>query len=302
MAKKYDEKIGKVRWIHFQNPNGDDIRETASFIKAHPLILKELQGVSDRSKIENYGSYLFAVYHLHIYDIKEKKPRRTEVDILASKETILTYTYETIEPVDQFKSDLAQKLDGKIQNASQIIYYLLQEINVYSLRQLRHVEEKVNAVGNRLFDHGNRYLLEDISYIKRDLLEFEITAASQKSTLESLLTVGEEFYGSQSKIYFSDLMGSLSRVHYLLETLRVTVISYSETVSQVFQSETSEVMRRFSILGFLTFPLLLFTTIALQPTVEPTLFRTPADFWNDLLVVVGIVAILAFIFRKKRWL
>jgi magnesium transporter len=300
--KKYDEKIGKARWIHFQDPNDDDIAETTSFIKAHPLILKELQGVSDRSKIENYGSYLFAVYHLHIYDIKEKKPRRTEIDILASKETILTYTYETIEPVDQFKSDIAQKLDGKIQNASQIIYYLLQEINVYSLRQLRHVEEKVNVVGNRLFDHGNRYLLEDISYIKRDLLEFEITAASQKSTLESLLTVGEEFYGLQSKIYFSDLMGSLSRVHYLLETLRVTVISYSETVSQVFQSETSEVMRRFSILGFLTFPLLLFTTIALQPTVEPTLFRTPADFWNDLLAVVGIVVILAFIFRKKRWL
>ncbi len=300
--KKYDEKIGKVRWIHFQNPNGDDMVETTSFVKVHPLILKELQGISDRSKIENYGSYLFAVYHLHIYDTKEKKPRRTEIDILALKDVILTYTYETIEPVDQFKSDLAQKLDGKIQNASQIIYYLLQEINVYSLRQLRHVEEKVNAVGNRLFDHGNRYLLEDISYIKRDLLEFEITAASQKSTLESLLAVGEEFYGSQSRIYFSDLMGSLSRVHYLLETLRVTVISYSETVSQVFQSETSEVMRRFSILGFLTFPLLLFTTIALQPTVEPTLFRNPIDFWNDLLVVVGIVAILAFIFRKKRWL
>ncbi len=300
--KKYDEKIGKVRWIHFQNPDERDIEETLSLMKVHPLILKELERPSDRSKIENYGGYLFAVYHLHIYEMKEQKPRRTEIDILAAKEIILTYTYEDIEPTRQFKSDLAQRLDGKIQGIPQVIYYLLQEINSFSLRQLRHVEEKVNAVGNKLFDHGNRKLLEDISYIKRDLFEFEITAASQKSTLESLLTVGEEFYGAPSKIYFSDLMGSFSRVHYLLETLRVTVISYSETVSQVFQSETSEIMRKFSILGFLTFPLLLFTTIALQPTVEPTLFRSPADFWTDFLIVFGIVVILAVIFRKKRWL
>lgn len=300
--RKYEKKRGKIRWVHFENPDEADIRGIPALIKAHPLILKELERPSDRSKIENYGGYLFAVYHLHIYNTKEKKPRRTEVDILASKDVILTFTYEDIEPVRQFEADFDQKLADKIQNVPQVIYYLLQEINLFSLRQLRHVEEKVNAVGNKLFDHGNRKLLEDISYIKRDIFEFEIIAASQKSTLESLLTVGETFYGAPSKIYFSDLMGSFSRIHYLLETLRVTVMSYSETVSQIFQSETSEVMRKFSILGFLTFPLILFTTIALQPTIEPTLFRTPADFWNDFILVFGAVVILAIIFRKKRLL
>ncbi len=300
--KKYEEKIGKVRWVHFQNPDGDDIVETISLIKAHPLILKELERPSDRSKIESYGNYLFAVYHLHRYDERNKAARRTEIDFLSTKDVILTYSYEDIEPLTQFESDLSQRLDGKIQSVPQMIYYLFQEVNTFSLRQLRHVEEKVNAVGEQLFGVSDRKLLEDLSYIKRDLFEFEITAASEKTTLESLLAVGGDFYGEQSKIYFSDLMGSFSKVHYLLETLRMTVVSYSETVSQIFQSETSEVMRRFSILGFLTFPLLLFTTIALQPTVEPTLFKSPADFWVDLLVVCAIVAILAFIFRKKRWL
>lgn len=300
--KKIDEQIGKARWIHFQNPDKDDIAETVSYVKAHPLILKELERTSDRSKIENYGNYLFAVYHLHIYNEKNRTSRRTEIDFLSIKNVILTYSYEDIEPVNQLKTDLDQKLSGKVSSVPQIIYYLLQEVNVFSLRQLRHIEEKVNKVGDELFDHSDRKLLEEISYIKRDLFDFGITAASEKTTLESLLTVGEDFYGGQSKIYFSDLMGSFSRVHYLLETLRVTIISYSETVSQIFQSETSEIVRRFSILGFLTFPLILYATIALQPTVEPTLFRSSADFWTDLLVVFGIVVILAFIFRKKRWL
>lgn len=299
--KKYEEKIGKVTWIHFQNPNDKDIKETGTLVKAHPLILKELSVVSDRSKIENYDDYLFAVYHLPIYDQKEKTSRRTEIDLLLSRDKILTYSYEEVEPIRQLASDLKQKLAGKIQNAPQVVYHLLQEVNAYSLRELRHVEEKVNAVGRELFDHSDRKLLEELSYIKRDLFEFGLIGASQKATLESFLTVGSNFYGEKSKVYFSDLLGSFSKVHYLLETLRMTVISYSETVSQIFQSETSEVVKRFSILGFLTFPLLLYATIALQPTVEPTLVKSPAEFWIIFGIISVIVVGLAIFFRKKKW-
>lgn len=299
--KKYEAKIGKIHWIHFEKPGEEDIKETDRHIKTHPLITKELEKESERSKIEDYGNYIFAVYHLHIYDTKERRPRRTEVDILSSKDTILTFSYENIEPVSEFNKDLTSELGGKIQNCPQVIYYLLQEINTFSLRQLRHVEEKVNAVGTEIFKKSDRKLLEELSYIKRDLFEFGIVAASQKSTLESLLTVGGKFYGDQSRIYFSDLMGNFSRVHYLLETLKMTVVSYSETVSQIFQSETSEVVKRFSILGFLTFPLILYATIALQPTVEPTLFSSPAEFWIYFGIILMVVIALAFIFRKKKW-
>ncbi len=295
--KQYEEKIGYVTWIHFRNPNQKDLTETAALIPAHPLILKELSTASDRSKIESYHHYLFAVYHLPIYDEGEKMSKRTEIDFLASRDIVLTYSYEDIGPITQLKSHLKEKLNGKARDASQVIYHLLQEINTYSLRELRHVEEKVNAVGRKLFNHSDRKLLEELSYIKRDLFEFSLIAASQKSTLESLLLVGGELYGEKSRAYFSDLLGSFSRVHYLLETLRMTVISYSETVSQIFQSETSEVVKRFSILGFLTFPLLLYATITLQPN-----FAVPLSmFWIWFAIITIVVAILAVIFRRKKW-
>lgn len=299
--KKYEKNFPDVKWIHFQNPSSDDINETKKYIDAHPLILKELENESDRSKIENYGSHIFAVYHLHIYEEKEKRPRRTEIDILSSNNVVLTYSYEEIDPLKRFFDDLKEKnLEKEIETAYQIVYYILLYTNIFSLRQLRHVEEKVNAVGKKLFIQSNKKLLEDLSYIKRDLLEFSVVA-SQKNTLDSLGILGEKFYGEKFKVYFSDLMGGFYRVQYLLETLRMTVISYSETVSQIFQFQTSEVLKKFSILGFLTFPLLLYATIALQPTIVPTLFQTPWDFWRNLIIVFVLVIIIAFIFRKKKW-
>jgi magnesium transporter len=294
-------KINKLTWWHITRPAERDLAEVAKAIHPHHLIMEELTSVSDRSKVEAYDDYVYLVYHLPIWNAKERTSRRGEIDIVATKNAVVSVAYENLEPLEQFRNDLKAKLAGKVQNPPELIHYLLQEMNVFSLRELRHVEEKANAVGRKLFKRADSALLEEISYIKRDLLDFGIIAASQKTTLESLAEVGTQFWGEDARIYFADLLGSLLRVHYLLENLRATIVSYSETVSQIFQFKTSEIIRRFSILGFLTFPLLLYATIALQPTVAPTFIQNPSEFWVIFGAIFVIVVALAMFFRKKGW-
>ncbi len=294
-------KINNMTWWHVARPTEKDLQEVAKLVRPHHLIMEELTAVSDRSKVEVYDDYLYLVYHLPIWNAQERTSRRGEIDIVATKKAVVSVTYENLEPLEQFRRDIRGKLAGKIQGPAQLIHYLLEEVHVFSLRELRHVEEKANAVGAKIFKHADSALLEEISYIKRDVLDFGIIAASQKTTLESLAEVGANFYDADAKIYFTDLLGGLLRVHYLLENLRATITSYSETVSQIFQFKTSEIIRRFSILGFLTFPLLLYATIALQPTVAPTFIQNPSEFWVVFGTIFVIVVGLAAIFRKKGW-
>ncbi len=290
-----------MTWIHFQNPKEEEVRAALGAMKIHHLILEELFSPSDRSKVENLGSYLFMVYHLPIYNPGERTSRRAEIDVIATKKLVITVAYERVEPLVQFEHDLEKKYRHKIEHTAQFIYYLFGEVNEFSLRQLRHIEEKVGAVGRELFNHPDRELLEEISYINRDILDFGIISAAQRTTLESLIPAAATFWGEEIKIYFTDLLGGLLKSHYLLESLRAAIVSYSNTVSQIFQFRTSDIVRRFSILGFLTFPLLLYATIALQPVVEPTLFRTPGEFWGIFGIIFIIVVGLAIFFRKKGW-
>ncbi len=294
-------KINNVTWWHVTRPTEKDLAEIAKALKLHHLILEELSTASARSKVETYDGYVYLVYHLPIWNAKERTSRRGEIDLIATGKTVLSVSYENLEPIEQFRVSLRGEIGQKVQNTAQLIHAILQEVNAFSLRELRHIEEKANAIGQAVFKKADSTLLEEISRVKRDLLDFGIIAASEKTTLESLTEIGPEFWGEESKIYFADLLGSFLRVHYLLENLRATIISYSETVSQLFQLRTSEVVRRFSILGFLTFPLLLYATIALQPTVEPTLVQSPAEFWIILGAITVIVVALAIFFRKKGW-
>jgi magnesium transporter len=292
----------KFTWVNVVTPTDEEITSLGEQFYLHPVIADELSVQSSRSRVESHDGYLFMVYHLPLYDTENQTSRRAEVDVVATEDTLITVSYEELEPIREFEQRIAKVPERDISSTAELVYHLVEAGNDFSVRQLRHVEEKTRIVGSELFRDSGKKLLEDIAIIKRDLLEFSLTTASQRVMLESLVPVGSAFWGEQYRIYLADLWGDFLKTHYLLENLRATIESYSETVSQLFQLKTAAVMRRFSILGFLTFPLILYATISLEPTVARTFIRTPGDFWLVFGIVAVFVALLAIVFRKKGWL
>lgn len=302
MAKKEIAVEKGFTWVHLTNPTQDEVAGLKSYASIHPLILDELLSPSDRTHTEEHTDYIFIVYHFPIYNTDERSSRRAEVDIIATNEVLITASYEDLEPLRQFERDLETRLKKEIVSTAHLLYHLLNTVNEYSIRQLKHVEKKVNFVGEQLFNRQDRRLLEEMSHIKRDLLEFSLVAVPQRSILESLLQVATDFWGVKQRPYFQDLVGDFSKIHYLLDNLKATIESYSDTISQIFEFKTSEIIRRFSILGFLTFPMILYATIALQPKVEANLIHSATDFWLQFAFVALIIASVAVFFRKKGWL
>ncbi len=290
-----------LTWIHLTNPREADVRALKSYLNIHPIILDEIMGPSDRTRVEQHEDYLFLVYHIPIYNEIDRTSRRAEIDMIVGKELLITVVYEKLEPMATFEHRVAGTLASSLTSTAQLVYYLLEDVNEYSMRQLKHVEKKLNFVGHQLFQRQNSHLLEEISYIRRDLLEFSIVAVPQRSNLESLLEASS-FWGPRYRVYFTDLMGDFLKVLYRLENLKGTIESYSDTLSQIFEFKTSEIVRRFSILGFLTFPLILYTSISLQPTVEGAIIKSPSDFWIQFGGVTALILLVAWIYRRKGWL
>ena len=291
-----------LEWLHLTSPRKEDIAELKNKFNIHPIIIEELFNQSDRGKIEIYEDYIFIVYHMPIYDKETKSSRRGEIDFIVGKKNLITVSYETLEPIERLEQKIKKFPEDKLQSVTQLIHLIFKEFNLFALRELKHVEDKVNFVGSRIFKGADKKLLEEISYIKRDILSLSLIIASEKNIIESLIHDSSHFFGAESKVYFSDLSSDFMKVHYLLENLKATTESFSVTISQIFQLKTSEVVRKFSILGFLTFPLIFYTTVTLNPRIEPTFIYEPSDFWVWFGIITAVVIGLAVIFRKKGWL
>lgn len=292
-----------LKWIDIPSPTGLDIQFLKKNFNLHPIILDEFLHPSDRCKVENYDGYIYIVIHLPTYDSEMRSARQAEIDIVATKDTFITIHYENLESLEQFEHLLRnEKLRNHIINTGQLVYYLLGEIDKFSIRQLRHIEEKVKKISEELFKGEERKLLEEISYVKRDLAALGIITWPQRNILESLINSGTIFWGERMKIYFSDALGDHWRVIHNLNNLRETIASFEETNSQLLNFKTNEVMKILTVVAFLTIPLTLFVSI-LQIDIVSRFFKDkPIGIWVFLGLAIVASTTLIVYFRKRKWL
>ena len=297
---------GKLTWIDVQNPTKKDIEFIRKQHKFHPIILDELLHTSARSRVEPYEKYLFLTYHLPIYDKNIKSSRKGEVDFLITKDQIITVHYEDLEPLNNFWRRLNNDKNFKDlalgDNTGRLIYYLIEEILSFSQRQLRHIEENVTELTKELFQNNESQLLQRISYLKRDILEYSIISEPQKIILESLKEVGGKFWNENMKIYLSDLSGDHLKIMQHLYNFKETVDSLEQTNSQLLNAKTNAVMQRFTVLAFLTYPIVILTSLLNASVVDDYIGSNPLVFGSIFILVLLVTIILLVIFRKRGWI
>ena len=296
----------KLTWIDIINPTKKDIEFIRKQHRFHPIILDELLHTSARSRVEPYERYLFMTYHLPIYDRNVKSSRKGEIDFLITKDKIITVHYEDLEPLNNFWRHLNNDPNFKDralgENTGRLAYYIIEEILFFSQRQLRHIEESVSQLTKELFQGQEGQLLEKISYLKRDILDYNIISKPQEIILESMKEVGAKFWGETMRIYFSDLSGDHLKIMQLLENFKETVNSLEQTNSQLLNAKTNAVMKRFTVLAFLTFPMVLFTSMfnvnIFQKYLGENLLVFSVVFFSVLIFTVSML----IFFRKKGWI
>jgi len=297
---------GKMTWIDVQNPTKKDIEFIRKQHKFHPIILDELLHTSARSRVEPYEKYLFLTYHLPIYDKNMKSSRKGEVDFLITKDKIITVHYEDLEPLNNFWRRLSNDPHFKDQalgeDTGKLLYFIIEEILFFSQRQLRHIEENVSLLTKELFSGEERRLLENISYLKRDILDYSIISMPQEIILESLKEVGGKFWNDRLKIYFSDLAGDHLKIMQLLNNFKETVDALEQTNSQLLDAKTNQVMQRFTVLAFLTFPMVIINSFFTVPMIDHLVDRSVGIFLAVFALTVFITIGMLLFFKRKNWL
>ncbi len=295
---------GNVKWIDIVQPKDEEIAWLKEHFNFHPVIIEELKESSARAKVESFGEYLYLVYHSPVYDSVEKVSRRAEIDFLITKNEVITVHYDDIEAYSDFKQSLKNEEFKKnaLDNTLKLTRDLLGHLINFNQRELNHIEEKVESVANELFNDEEKKLLEKISYLKRDLSEYQLIVRPQQHLFNSLLENGVNFWGPQSRVYLADLLGEYLKLLNRLDSYREAVADFEATNNQLMNVKTNEIMKTFTILAFSTFPLTLIATIFTMRTGGLPFVDQRGGFWIVLGIMAIVVIAMALFFKRKRWL
>jgi len=257
---------------------------------------------SARARVEEHDDYIFIAHHIPVYDVQTKTSRRSEVDFLITKDMIITARYEPLEQIDGFLQDLAR--DPKMQrdllsgDSYIMLHQIFEKIMDFSLRQLRHIEERVEFIAHNIFKReGN--LLAQISGIKRDVLDYRLIVRPHTELFESLRKVGIRFWGKKSEVYLNNLSGENLRVIQYLENYYEIVESLEATNAQLLNAATNAVIKRFTIIAFL-FSIPLFFIFSMGVPYIDAIINTPSKFWSIFALIIALISWAAWLFKKKK--
>lgn len=296
-------RVKDVIWISVVQPMEDDIRMLGErFSQIHPLVLEELRTPTIRPRVENYDHHLFMVLHFPKFTPGVEKSTSSEIDFILLPDTLITVHYDPIAILEDFwhaseSKKIASERYGK--TPVHLLYYLLRQFFVTSLRELDQIQEEIDALEEKVFTGQAKEILEDITFLKRDILDFRRALKPQHLTLESLVHQGVSLYGEKVKPFLSDLVGEYLKAWNLLETHKETLDAIYDTNRQLIAAKTNEVMRVFATLAFITFiPTMVANIYGMN--IENLPFMDQANSFWIVLGFMGIATLLVFLALKWK--
>ncbi len=289
-----------LTWVDIEKPTQKDINWLKANFNFHPITLDELIPPSHREKVEHFDNYLFLAMYVPVFHQKKKTTRPIELDVLITKNHLITVHNETIEPLKDFVKKIEEKPDLKSKyfasTTGHLFYWISEELLNFAERQLVHVGKNINQVEDKMFKGKERDLIREISTIKRDVLDFRVAIRPLNRIFNSLTNRGIKFWPEKSddlKIYFNDLIVDYERIWSEIDNYTDTINALEDTHTNILSNKTSTIIRTFTMLSFITFPAMLAAAI---------LQTNPADLWVIAAVILFTTTFMWIYFRTRKWL
>ena len=302
MIERYEHN--KLTWLDVINPTYEEIRELTKECGIPPEFTDDLTAMTPRTETLSKKGALKITLDFPVV-------KRTDIDhpheikFLVTKKHLITIHFEEIEALHRFGKEFEVFCMLKQTKANPtavnmfftMLSYLYEAMHV----KIEYLESRLKDVEDNIFNDKEKEMVFEISNIMRRLIDFRQTIGAHEKALEHLnKNVKEAFVGDFMK-NVEDLEHHYRHLNRSVFSLISTAEDLRDTNNALLTTKQNEVMKMFTILAFITFPLTLFTSMFGMNTATTPIIGKPGDFWI-ILGAMGVVSVAFFAyFRYKKW-
>jgi magnesium transporter len=295
----------KVTWLDFSNPSADDILYLQENFDIHPLTIEEFVTPTMRPKATEYHNCLFLTVHIPLFDVKTRTTYPGELDIVLTKDHLITGHTRDIYQLNEFFNQLDAS-EGKRRlymgkTPAHLLYFILEMLFESCFPKADHITEKLNHIEDEIFKGNEKEMVMEISVVKRDILNFRRTLKPQRSIVESILQKNCSLISQELKPYFQDLIGTNVRLWNILENSKEIIESLEETNNSLLSNKLDMTMKILTIFSAVLLPLTVYSNILAMSASIP-FGNNPYGFWIHFGIMLFIGIITITIFKAKKWI
>lgn len=271
----------------------------------HPVVTEELSHPTLRPKVERFSKFLYLILHFPVFKPHIKTSLGAEIDFIIGKDFLITTSYEENIALAEFFKKLEKnehELERMFASGIEMIFYqLLSRLYDFALRELDHIKLKIDAIDAGLAAREDEETIQEIFFLRRDILNFRRSIKPHETVVNSLESHGAAFFGDSMRPYFKDIVGEYYKVWNMLENHKETVETLYDTNISFLSMRSNEIMKRLTLMAFVTFPLTLIAAIFSMNITPHIFFGTPDDFIIVLGIILIAILVMLVFFKHRKW-
>lgn len=230
-----------------------------------------------------------------------------EIKFIVTKTHLITIRFEDIEAMHRFGKEFEVRavLSSKSKTATkppELFLVLLNYLYVSLHGKLDYLETRLKEVEEGIFDEREKEMVFELSVIGRRLIAFRQTIGAHENALEALPAAFTTAFTRKTPLDVNEPEHHYRSLKRHLEALTSLLSDLKETNHTLLTTKQNELMKVFTILAFITFPLTLFTSTFGMNTRTTPIIGMPGDFW----IITGFMAIVSIgffvYFKYKKWI
>lgn len=296
------ENHHSATWININGLNHvDDIKKLGTHYKLHPLLVEEIVNVLQRTKLDEYGDYLFLVCKMPHY--KEGKLLIEHISFVLGNGFLLSF--------QEFEGDLFEPIRDRIRNSKGIVrtrgtdYLLFTLLDIivdhYSLL-VDEISYKTELIeDNILSGDAEEDLQSQIQELKREVLRIRKAVYPLKEVANKLYKI-DNLITEKSKIYISSLQDNITQILENIDLNRELVWGLLDMHLNTLSNNMNQVMRVLTVIATIFIPLTFIAGIyGMNFEYMPELkFHYGYPILMGIMFVILVVMVI--VFKRKKWL
>jgi len=297
--------IKNITWIDMSKPDDDDIKFLKSKYKIHPLTIKAIVSSNRYPDLDHFKNYMFMILHYpHPRENNDIDIR--EINIVAGTDFMITVHNEDIPLLRQVLESYAnvqiKKSENLEKNSGYLLFMILNAFIKDNLSKINDIAQRVDELEKRLFTGQERQLIEEISTLKMQIIDYCRIAEPQRSVFQSLGDTSIKFFSEEYEHYFSIIERGHQRVEDTIQSAKNTVEALEKTNNIILNVKLNETIKILTVFSVIFLPLTLLASIWGMNTNYLPFQSTDMDFFIIATILVVTAFSMIMYFRHKKWL
>ncbi|MBI5078095.1 MAG: magnesium transporter CorA family protein [Candidatus Yonathbacteria bacterium] len=305
MISRYTYK--DLVWVDVQSPTQEEVRSLVEEFGIHPLVADELLGPTLRPKVDLYHDFIYLILHFPTITHKHDGGKDQEIDFVIGKKFIITAHYDLVDQLHEFskKFEVNSILDKSDihEHAGFILFYILKDLYKMLDGELDHINHDFDEIQSKIFSGKERDMVNSISHINRDLLNFKQILRPHKEVLESFEVAGTKFFGEEFSYYLHTIVGEFYKVSSILDGHRETILDLRDTNDSLLTTKTNDIMKTLTVTAFIILPLTFIEQLFSMDFAGTPLENNSNAFFITVITMSVVGAVLYGYFKFfKKWM